>query len=276
MAANLEFQRVNEPAGLRGFANLFRKESRAWWRTRRGWLNALLWPLALGGFVSFITFVVPAVAVRLDDPIVADYGGEVAFGLMMGVSIFFELGIQAVAVGIVILGQDLIIGEVQSGIAEWLLSKPVARRAYILAKLAATLLAVALLLIALPALVGYLIFTIRLGSPYPLTLFLAGVGIMSLHSLFYLTLVILLGSVFKGRGPILGISLGSLLGGVVLGGVIQPLAYVTPWILYKAASLVATGEAVPDGMLTAPLISTAVWCLVFVLVALFKFERVEF
>jgi hypothetical protein len=46
MASNLGFQRVNEWNGLRGFANLFRKENRAWWSTRR-WLlrSSGAWPL---------------------------------------------------------------------------------------------------------------------------------------------------------------------------------------------------------------------------------------
>ena len=142
MTANLELQRVRETPALRGFANLFRKEQRAWWRTRRGWLNALLWPLGLGGFTAFMAFVLPAMAAQLGDPVVAEYGGIVAFGLTISAVVFFEMGTQAIAVGIIILGQDLIVDEVQSGVTDWLLSKPVARRAYLLAKLAASALAV--------------------------------------------------------------------------------------------------------------------------------------
>ena len=52
MAANLELVRANEWGGLRGFANLYRKEHRAWWDTRRWWINAILWTVLLGGLTA--------------------------------------------------------------------------------------------------------------------------------------------------------------------------------------------------------------------------------
>ena len=84
MAANLEFERVNELSGLRGFANLFHKENRAWWGTRRWWINALLWTGMLGGLVSLMLFMLPGVATATGDPQVAEAGGPIPFGLMMG------------------------------------------------------------------------------------------------------------------------------------------------------------------------------------------------
>ena len=66
---------------------------------------------------------------------------------------FFSLGGGLViAIGVIILSQDLIIDEKQTGLAEWLLSKPVQRKAYVLAKLCASLVAVLMLLIAAIAL----------------------------------------------------------------------------------------------------------------------------
>jgi hypothetical protein len=62
MSANLEFQPVKEWHSLRGFANLFRKENRAWWGTRRWWMNALLWSGGLGGLVSMMLFILPSMA----------------------------------------------------------------------------------------------------------------------------------------------------------------------------------------------------------------------
>lgn len=48
MTVNSQFQIVHARAGMRGFANLFRKENRTWWGTRRWWINLILWPLMLG------------------------------------------------------------------------------------------------------------------------------------------------------------------------------------------------------------------------------------
>lgn len=52
------------------------------------------------------------------------------------------------------------------------LAKPDTRRSYVLAKLAASEMAIQILLIALPALVVYLMYFAQLGSPYPLLPFL--------------------------------------------------------------------------------------------------------
>jgi ABC-2 type transport system permease protein len=276
MTANNQFQTVRENPGLRGFANLFKKENQAWWKTRRWWINLILWAGMLGGLVSLMLFVLPSIATAANDPAVAEAGGPLPFSLIMGRSVFFELGSMAIAIGVIILCQDLIIDEKQSGVAEWILSKPVARRSYVLAKLAANGLAVLLLLLTVPALAAYGLLSARAGEPFPLTAFLAGIGIMSLHTLFYLTLTILAGTLFNNRGGILALALGVLFSGALLGGFLGPLTYVTPWNLAKIAGLVAGGEALPIRIVLYPLLSTALWSILFTILSLWKFERAEF
>lgn len=276
MAANVELQRVNEWAYLRGFTNLFRKESRAWWGTRRWWINALLWTGMLAGLVGLMLFMLPPLATATGDPNVAAAGGPLAFGLEMGRTAFFELGTLAIAIGVIILCQDLIVDEKQTGLTEWLLAKPVQRRAYLLAKLSASLAAILLLLIALPSVAAYSLLTLRSGELFPLQPFLAGVAVLIVHSLFYLTLTLMLGAFFTSRPPILGIALGFLLGGSMLAGLFEPLLYVTPWMLAKVAGLVAGSQPAHPEMIWPPLGSTLLWCLVFITLALAKFEETEF
>lgn len=276
MAANLELQRVDEWSAMRGFANLFHKENRAWWGTRRWWVNAALWTGMLGGLVGMVLFMLPPVAEATGDPNVTAAGGPIAFGLEMGRTVFFELGAMALAIGVIILCQDSIVEEKHSGLTEWLLAKPVTRRAYVLAKLAASSLAVLVLLVALPSLAAYLLLSLRTGTYFPLLSFLGGVGIMVVHTLFYLTLTVMLGTLFNSRPPILGIALGVLLGGNLLAGFLKRLLSVTPWMLGKVASLVAGGQMLPAGMLLPPVTATIIWSLVFIFVALMKFERTEF
>lgn len=275
MAADLGLQPVVEGAPLRGLANLLRKEHRAWWGTRRWWVNALLWPGALGGLVAIMLFLLPSVAAATGDPQVAAAGGPVAFGLEVARSAFFELGGLAVAIGVIVLCQDLIVDERQSGVTEWLLSRPVARHAYVLAKLGAALLAVLALLVALPALVAYTLMSARVGAPLAPLPFLAGVGIVALHTLCYLALTLMLGTLLAARPPLLGIALGALLGGQLLGGLLTPLLYVTPWGLLKLAAAVAAGLPLPAVLLWAPVAATAALSGAFVLVALAAFERAE-
>ncbi len=99
---------------------------------------------------------------------------------------------------------------------------------------------------------------------------------MALHTLFYLTLSLALGTMFNSRAPILGLGLGSALGGAFLGSLFQPLLYVTPWMLPKVSALVANGQAVPASMLWSPLAAALLWSVLFVGVALVRLERMEF
>lgn len=275
MAANLELERVKERSGLRGFSNLFRKENRAWWGTRRWWINALLWTGLLGGLTAIMLFAPNEEANQATEAEIAQAGGLIGYILLVGLNVFFEFGVPVLAIGTVILAQDLIIGEKQSGVAEWLLSKPVTRRAYVLAKLAANALGVFPLLVGLPSVVAYGMLSLRMGAPFPVAPFLSAVGIMTVHTLFYLTLTLMLGTIFNNRGPILGIALASVLGGGMLGGFINPLFYVTPWMLPKVAWLTATGQAIPADMGIASLVATALWSVVFIFVAFAKFEKME-
>jgi len=276
MAANIVFVRVKELNGMRGFSNLLRKEIQAWWGTRRWWINAILWPGMLGGLTALMLFVVPALAEQSGDPNVAAAGGPLPFAMQMGRTVFFEMGTMVLALGVIVLSQDLIADEKQSGITEWLLSKPIQRRSYILAKLVATLVAVLLILIILPSILTYVLLFIRSGQFFPMLPFISGLGLMVLHSLFYLTLTLMLGALYSSRAPILGIALGVLLGGNFLASLLKPLLFVTPWMLAKVASMVADSQPVPAGLLWGSLVASVLWSVIFTLIALSRFEKAEF
>jgi ABC-2 type transport system permease protein len=267
---------VKERKGIRGFANLYRKENQAWWGTHRWWINALLWTVLLCGLAAIMLFAPNDEAKNATEAEITQAGGLISYILSLGLSVFFEFGGPMLAIGTIVLTQDLIIGEKQSGQAEWLLSKPVTRRAYVLAKVVANTLPLLLLLVGLPSALVYGLLSLRIDALYPLLPFLSGVGIITMHTLFYLTLSLMLGIVFSTRGPILGIGLASILGGGILGGFIKPLFYVTPWMLPKVAWLTATGQAVPAEIGIAPLVATALWIVAFIVVALVRFEKMEF
>lgn len=275
MTANAELVPVNESPRMRGFANLFRKENRAWWTTRRWWVNAVLWPVILCGLLANILFI-PTIANLATEAEITSAGSTEAHLLSLGLSVFFEMGLTALAIGTVILTQDLIIAEKQDGTAAWLLSKPIARRAYLLAKLAANLIPMLAIMIGPSALIAYGMISAKMGGSYPAGDFISGIGIMILHSIFYLCLTLILGVLFNNRGPVLALALGSILGGNLIAGVIKPLVYITPWILPKFASLSASGQGLPSQIGAAPLIATALACLAFVLIGLGRFENTEY
>ena len=276
MSANLDFQKVNEWGGLRGFTNLFSKEKGAWWGTHRWWINALLWTVLLCGMTAIMLFMSHEEVNNATEAEIAQAGGLIAYVLLMGLNAFFEFGVPVLAIGTIILAQDLIIGEKQNGVAEWLLSKPVTRSAYVLAKAAANALGMVSILVGLPSIVAYGMLSVYMGVLFPLAPFLSAVGIMTVHTLFYLTLTLMLGTIFNNRGPILGIALGFLLGGGLLGNLFEPIIYVTPLMLPNIALQAASAQAIPIELGIAPLAATALWSVVFIFVALVKFEKMEF
>lgn len=276
MSADLNLQRRKEWGGLRGFSNLFRKENGAWWLTRRWWINMLLWTTLLCGLTAIMLFAPNEEVNQASEAEITQAGGLAAYSLSLALSVFFEFGGPMLAIGTIILAQDMIICERQSGLAEWLLSKPVTRRAYIMAKAAANAPPLLIIFVGLPSALVYAMVSFRIDASYALAPFLSAVGILTLHTLFYLTLTLMLGTIFNNRAPILGIALGSVLGGGLLGGFIKPLFYLTPWMLPKVAWLSSTGQAVPTDLSAASLIATALWIVVFILVSLSKFEKMEF
>jgi hypothetical protein len=274
--ANLKLQPVNEWQKMRGFSNLLWKENRGWWRTRRWWINAVIWVGSIGGLVFLMAFVVPTIAETVEDPNMVAAGDPIAFGVEMGRTIFFELGTIALAVGIIVLSQDMIVQEKQLGLTDWLLAKPVARRSYILSKFLSAIWPILILFIGLPSLTAYGLLTLRTGAALPLLPFLGGVGMMAIHTIFYLSLTLMLGVFFQSRAPILGLSLGVLLGGNILSGILQPVIYVTPWMLGKLASSINAGHQIPNVIALSATGSTLIWIIVFLLVSLRKFNTTEF
>jgi ABC-2 type transport system permease protein len=260
---------------LSGFGNMLSKELGEWFRTRRWLWQVLIWLIIIDGFVAFLLFVLPALASimpALKPTADAAFGGlppEVG-----GVSMYFTLLAMAGSIGVIILAQDEILQEIQSGTAAWILSKPAARQAFILTKLLSNTIGALIFIVALPGLVA-------LGETYlathimvPLLPFLVGSGIVFLGLIFYISLVILLGVLFESRGAVLGIAFGLMFGGLILSNFIPPLLYVLPLSMDGIALSVVQGIPLP-AIFVSQLLATAVLSIVFVLVALWRFKHIE-
>jgi ABC-type transport system involved in multi-copper enzyme maturation permease subunit len=245
-----------------GLANMLVKENVAWWRTRRWWIQFLIALFFLNFFVAMNLIVVGSI------------GNAVNTFLMVA-------GIVA-PIAATILGQDAIQGERLSGTAAWVLSKPLRRPAFILSKLIAHAVGLLATWIVLPGAVAYLEFVVIGNVHLPVPGFAGMLGLAYLNLLFYLTLVLMLATLFQGRGPVLGIPLI-----VVWVFLITPLgallADVMPWRLLhelgKKPALPALGGYLLQGVplpTVTPIIATAIWCALFVTVAIWRFRREEF
>ncbi|MGB9374923.1 MAG: ABC transporter permease subunit [Jiangellales bacterium] len=241
-----------------GLSPLMRAGFGAWWRTREWWTQALLWTVVINGSV--------AVAVWGDAP--EDLG---VFGLY-GVMTMFA------AIAVAILMQEEIVGEKRSGTAAWVLSKPASRDAFLLSKLVPNAVGVVATMIAIPSAV-LLVQTLLAGVEVSVPRFALGALVPALNLLFYLTLTLMLGTLFDSAGPVIAIPLAFAFGQQLVAG-IPGLGMVLPWALVvgtadsdtSVTGAIITGQPIPAPL---ALVTTALACAVFVTVALYKWRRTE-
>jgi ABC-2 type transport system permease protein len=264
MSVNNTLQLVKESGWRSGFTNFLRKENGTWWRTRKWWVQSLVWFFILNGLVVLFLWVIP-----LDDPTGAPTTRE-------AYEMFFQL-LPIAALGVLILMQGVIVYEKQSGTAAWIMSNPISRAAFILAKLVAHTLAIFAIILLLQSALAYGQFALKEGELMPILPFLAGLGISALHLLFYITLSLMLGTLFNGRGPVIAIPIAFL----ILQDVLLELSMAYfPWLapflptnLVNLATVAAFGRSLPT---VIPILATAGYTVLFTLLAILRFSREEF
>jgi ABC-2 type transport system permease protein len=261
---------------LAGFGNMLAKELGEWFSTRRWLGQMLIWIVILNGLIALILFVVP-----LLEPIMPGFNAALERAApydtpgAKGLYYYFAFSVMAGSIGVIILAQDEIIQEIQTGTAAWILSKPSARQSFILTKLLSNVIGALVFIVALPALVFLVEVYLETHQVVDLMPFLAGLGVFMLTMLFYISLVIMLGVLFESRGSVLGISFGLVFGGLAIGGFIPYISYVLPVTMDKVAQQVVFGVPLP-AMFISEIISSAVLSILFTLVALWRFQHKEF
>ena len=297
MASNSVLQPVRDRGWLHGFGNLVRRENHRWWGTRQWIVQILIWTLIVNGILAMLLISAKDAAAQARNEAVreaiseqqAQQGdAEAAQALQAdfplpveGVMVFFIFLGMATGVGVAILGQEAIVQEKQTGTAAWVLSKPASRIAFVLSKIAGNALGILVTMVAVQGLVAWVLFRTIGGVSLPVGGFIAGLGLAYLNLLFYLLLAIMLGTLFDSRGPVIGITLLLLFGFQIFTSLAPWLFKVMPWILVMSvgedtlayATMLAIGQPLPS---TLPIIATALWCLVFAGVSLWRFSREEF
>lgn len=255
-------QKVTERGRRSGFGNLLRKELGRWFATRVWWQHSLLWLVVMNGVIPLVNAVIKA---NPDAPL------ELIDQMVRG---FFALGGTAAAVGVVLVGQDAVIGERQSGTAAWILSKPASRTAFILTKFLAHFFSCLILMVGLQSLIAYVQVGLWGKTWLDPLHFAAGVGILTLNQLFYISLTLMLGVLLHSRAAVLGVGLGWLFGGGLVLELAPALIKVLPIGMLDVAGFIAKGE--PFAMFSVNhLVGAPLWSLLFLAIALWRFEREE-
>jgi ABC-2 type transport system permease protein len=275
MDANNTLQPIPAHGWRAGLGNLWWKEMHDWWGTRTWIVQLLIWLAILNGFV-FLVLVMPAP----DITSVTTSDGETIERRLTekdrsALSVFFLAGGYALTIGVTILAQDKIIGEKRTGTAAWILSKPVSRPAFVLARLSGLLLNLLILGVVLQGMITYAMVCVYRGGLVPPLPFLAGMGMLAECILFYLSLSIMLGTLSDRRGVAMGIPLVLILGDSIFPQILPFLSAIMPWSLPQASSALVSGMQVPRTILV-PVILTLLWSAIFIAVALRRFQREEF
>ena len=265
MSGNSAFEMISEGGWRRGLGNMLRSELARWWTTRMWWVQSLIWVGIIGFMLGAILFGSP------DEP---PPGDVVAIIYAVFAGLF-------PAVGVVIIMQGAVVGEKKDGTASWVLSKPVTRPAFMLSKVIANSLGMLATMIVLPGVVAYTLQAVAPGAPWKLPVFLVALSVVFLSNFFFLSLTLMLGTFFSRRGPVIGIALGLLFMQQYLVGFLPFLRYLLPWNLVIPIGS-PVNAVVPCLLLgtqyfsNIPILVVALESILFILIALVRFNREEF
>jgi ABC-2 type transport system permease protein len=268
--ASSQLQLVGENGWQRGLRNLLRGEYSAWFKSSRWWKQLLMWVAIINGMMGLMVIATFEAARDGNDgpPLLLMYG---IFGGMF------------VAFGVMIIMQRVLVREKQSGTAAWVLSKPVTRTAFVISRLVVNSIAVLLTTVIVPGVILYVTLGLfsDLGwiSPFG---FIAGLVMFLLHTFYWIAFVLMMGTLLESSGGVIGVSMFLYFVFWYGPGLIPSLTYISPIILtsspdsdhMNALSVsFMTGEPVFSWL---PLISTVVSCVIFIAVAIWRFNRQEF
>jgi ABC-2 type transport system permease protein len=261
MSGNEVFELESGTGWNRGLGNMVRSGLARWFKTKTWWIQCLIW----GGMAAII------VTLGRKSPTIVD--------LLMISFIFIGL---FPAAGVVIIMQDAIVGEKREGTASWVLSKPLTRPAFVLSKVIANSVGVLATMIIVPFVIAFSIIAIvHKFSLVPLGIFEA-MGVIFISHFFFLSLTLMLGTLFNSRGPVIGIPLAILFLQQNILGFLPSLRYVLPWNLVVplgitnplALSLIMRTPVQSDQLIL--LLVIALESILFLLIGFWRFNQEEF
>lgn len=248
-----------------GLGNLTRREAATWWTNGRWRRHALVWSAILAGLLALMLWVLPAV---MEGAGAQAVGGDVADTALQ----LPDLVAVVIAVGTVLLCQGLLLDERRDGVLEWLLSKPVARPAVVLAKFVGQGTGLIATVVAIPWLVVHTVLSIAAGELWNPLHSLAVAGILALVVAFHLALVLALSTLTSSRVAILAVPIVAIVSSDGLTGAVPDLFYVLPWSLGPVASVLLA-----EGVLVSawPIVATVAWTLLLLAVGATRLQRAE-
>jgi ABC-2 type transport system permease protein len=265
-----QFQPVVEKGWRRGLGNLLQGEYSAWFKSSRWWKHLLLWFSIIN--LMMVTMIIASAKATKEGndgpPILFMYG---IFGGMF------------VAFGVMIIMQRVLVREKSSGTAAWVLAKPVTRTAFVVSRLVVNSIAILLTSVIVPGVILYI--TLGLFSDYrwlsPFG-FAAGLVMFLLHTFYWIALVLMMGTLTESSGAVIAVPMVLYFVFWYGPSLIPALIYISPILLTfspapeQMSALSVSFMAGEPVFSWWPLISTVVSGIIFIAVAIWRFNRQEF
>lgn len=272
MSANLSehIQPVNEKGWRRGLGNLLRGEYSAWFQSSRWWKHILMWFSIIDVMMIIMVFAAADAAKKGFDgpPVLFMYG---IFGGMF------------VAIGVMIIMQRVLVREKQQGTAAWTLSKPVTRTAFVVSRLVVNSIAILLTSVIVPGVIFYLALglfsTIGWLPPFG---FAISLSMFALHTFYWIAFVLMVGTLFESTNHVIGMSMIVFFTFWYGPTLIPDMIYISPLLLIFSPAP-DQFNSLPGSFMTGepvfsllPLVTSVISFVVFILVAIWRFNRQEF
>ncbi len=267
MSAN-EFVLVKEKGWSAGFLNMLDKENARWWGRRNWIVQLVLWFLLLNMPVLFILFVNPYL------PSSHGITYTVEMNAQLGSQVFFAISALYLPFGISILTHDSVIKEREQGTMAWILSKPISRKSFILSKIVANIAGVMILMVVVQGIITYGIISAYNGNFINAVNFFGALGIIAMLSLFFLSMVSMIGTMTRSRYAVLGAAVTFIILGMAAAQVLPDISTYLTWKLSETARDFAMNGSLTANKITQ-LVSTGVWIVIFFVISLVQIGRIE-
>jgi ABC-2 type transport system permease protein len=252
--------RTNTEPWYAGMKNLIRRELYHE-RSRMYWIQQLLvWALFTNGFVALILGVSNGMIEGMETM------------LVLSLAIFYSMMALFISIFIPILLQGTIIDEKISGTAAWILSKPVSKKAFILSKLIASILAIIVVSVIINGAIGYGVFS-AFGFTLNISGYIMTLGLSSVVVIYFASLTVMLGTFATSRGKVLAAAVGLGLGAQILANYFPLVIFLIPYSLPVLGIGFITGTSVAG--LELILLSACVQIIMFTVIAIAEFDRTE-
>ncbi len=252
MLGSSQLQPINEHGWRCGLPNLLRKEFRQWWWSWLGPMQLIVWIAILDG-MSALSLKAEA---------------------STGIEAFIAFAGLTTGYGSIGLAQGVIVREKRAGTLQWVLSGPVSRFAVIASKLVVLITGCFIVMLLVPGILARLEIALITDDSVPMIPMISAMGVIALQLLFFISLTVMLGTMFNSRGPVTGLPVAVYFVGMFIIDLVPSwIADITPWRITELALQLAKGEPLSTPV---PFIAIAIWSIVFIVASIWRLQKEEF